>query len=134
MPSSLERSLEISHLCQDILSIHTKTRCSFFINRNGRIAESKFRDDGNITGLTKQESEMLYMQCMLQSSMNKEFEAKLGRLDYTLIRRESALNFIFPFSDGVIFVITDKTTLIQEIGSKISEMIMEFELRVEQFI
>ena len=72
---------------------------------------------------------MLYMQCMLQSSMNKEFEGKLGRLDYTLIRRESALNFIFPFSDGVIFVITDKTISIQEIGSKISKLIMEFELR-----
>lgn len=128
MPSpSPEQSLEISNMCQDILSIHPKTHCSLFINRNGRIAESKFRNDGAITNLTKHELEMLYIQCKLQSSMNKEFEEKLGHLSYTLIRRESTLNFIFPFYDGIIFVIADKEIPIQDIEGKISELITRFD-------
>lgn len=65
---------------------------------------------------------MQYMQCKLQSSMNKEFEEKLGHLDYTLICRESTLEFIFPFYGGVIFVIVDKEIPIQSTGKKILEL------------
>jgi len=42
MSINLERSLDISNLCQDILSVHPQTRYSSFINRNCRIVESKF--------------------------------------------------------------------------------------------
>jgi len=123
--------LEISNLCQDILFVHPMTRCSSFINGNGRITESKFRDDRNITGLTRQELETLYMQCKLQSSMNKEFDEKLGHLSYTLIRRESTLNFLFPFFNGVIFVIMDNEISIQNIVNKISELIIKYEFDLE---
>ena len=132
MLTSPERSLEISHLCQDILSMNTTSRCLFFINKNGRITESKFRDDGYITGLTKPELEMLYMQCRLQSSMNEEFEKKLGRLDYTLVRRESELHFIFPFYGGVIFVIVDKNMTIPDIGNEILKLIRKSDLEMKR--
>jgi hypothetical protein len=58
--------------------------------------------------------------------MNKEFEDKLGHLDYTLICRESTLEFIFPFYEGIIFVIVDQETPIQSIGKKILELISTF--------
>jgi len=125
MSLNLERSLKISNLCQDILFVHPMTRCSSFINRNGRIAESKFRDDRSIFGLTKQEFEMLYMQCRLQSSMNEEFSEKLGRLSYTLIKRESTLNFLFPCFDGILFVVLDNDISIQNIVNDISELIIK---------
>ncbi|TRZ71053.1 MAG: hypothetical protein D4R96_00190 [Nitrosopumilaceae archaeon] len=124
--TSLEQSVEISNMCQDILSLSHKVHFSCYINRNGRIVESKLCDDGLITDLTSQELEMRYMQCKLQSSMNKEFEDKLGHLDYTLICRESTLEFIFPFYEGVIFVVVDKEIPIQSIGKKISELISVF--------
>ena len=124
--TSLEQSLEISNMCQDILSIHPKIHFSCYINRNGRIVESKLCDDGLITYLTSQELEMRYMQCKLQSSMNKEFEDKIGHLDYTLICRESTLEFIFPFYGGVIFVIVDKEIPIQSTGKKILELMNIF--------
>ncbi|MGI0056038.1 MAG: hypothetical protein ACREAK_01555 [Nitrosarchaeum sp.] len=119
--------MEISSMCQDILSIHPKIHFSCYINRNGRITESKLCDDGLNPDLTNSELEMLYMQCKLQSSMNKEFEDKLGHLDYTLICRESTLEFIFPFFDGVIFVIVDKEIPIQTTSKKILELIHIFE-------
>ena len=123
--TSLEQSLGISNMCQDILAIGPKIHFSGYINRNGRIVESKLCDDGLITGFTDQELEMRYMQCKLQSSMNKEFEDKLGHLDYILICRESTLEFIFPFYEGVIFVITDKEIPIQS-SKKILELITVF--------
>ncbi len=70
---------------------------------------------------------MLYTQCKLQSSMNMEFEDKLGYLSYTLICRESTLEFIFPFYDGIIFVSLDRDISIQNISKKISELILKFE-------
>jgi hypothetical protein len=63
--------------------------------------------------------------------MNKEFENKLGHLDYTLICRETTLNFIFPCYDGVIFVIVDKEITIQSTSKKISELISIFEFGSE---
>ena len=120
---NLERGLDISKMCQDILSMHTKTRCSSFINKNGRIIESRFRDDSNSIPLTEQELEMLYMQCKLQSSMNGEFDGKLGSLNYTLICRESTLDFIFPFYDGVIFVSMDKDIPIHDMSDKILKLV-----------
>ena len=125
--TSLEQSLRISNMCQDILSIYPKIYFSCYINRNGRIVESKLCDDGLITDLTSQELEMKYMQCKLQSSMNKEFEDKLGHLDYTLICRKSTYEFIFPFHEGAIFVIVDKEIPIQSIDKKILHMLNIFE-------
>lgn len=118
--------MKISNLCQDILSVTPKARCSSFINRNGRMVEFKFGDGGKIKGLARQESEMLYMQCKLQSSMNMEFDEKLGRLYYTLVCREAALDFIFPFFDGVIFVSLDRDVSIQDVSRDVSEKIAGF--------
>lgn len=124
--SSLEQSLEISNMCQDILSIHPKIHFSCYINRNGRIVESRLCDDRLIKDLTSQELEMRHMQCKLQSSMNQEFEDKVGHLDYTLICRESIFEFIFPFYEGVIFVIVDKEIPIQSTSKKILQLMTVF--------
>lgn len=121
--TSLEQSLEISNMCQDILSLSPEIHFSCYINRNGRIVESKFCDDGLITDLSSQELEMRYMQCKLQSTMNKEFEDKIGRLDYTLICRESTLELIFPFFDGIIFIIANKHLLFSNTCKKISKLL-----------
>jgi len=69
------------------------------------------------------------MQCKLQSSMNGEFDSKLGSLNYTLVCRESTLDFIFPFDDGVIFVNMDKDIPIHDMGDKILKLIARFQSR-----
>lgn len=133
--TSLEQSLEISNVCQDILSISPEIHFSCYINRNGRIVESKFCDDGLITDLSSQELEMRYMQCKLQSTMNKEFEDKIGRLDYTLICRESTLELIFPFFDGIIFIVANKDLLFSDTCKKISALLTlsGFGLKISRF-
>ena len=75
-PLKLERSLEISTLCQKIISLHSQILCVSAVNKNGRIIDSKLRDDSSTTNLSGQELEMLYMQRTLQTSMNKEFDKR----------------------------------------------------------
>ena len=128
---NLKRSVEISNLCKKILSVQQGILQVSFINRNGRMVETLLNDSWDSGGLTKQESEMLSMQCTLQISMNKEFDEKLTRMQYTVIKRESASDFIFPMFDGVVFVMIDNTAQIQKIGGMISELIFEYQSKIE---
>ncbi len=128
---NMERSLNVSSLCNNILSITNKVHCSAFINSNGRIMEFQLRDEDKIKNLTKHELEILHMQSKLQLSMNMEFDKKLGQLDYTMICREATLEFMFPCFEGVIFVSLSKDISIPDVSKEISEQIIKFKFGVK---
>ena len=128
---NIKRSIEISNLCKKILSVQQGVLQVSFINRNGRMIETVLNDSWDSSGLTKQESEMLSMQCTLQLSMNQEFDEKLTRVRYTVIKRESTSDFIFPMFDGVVFVIIDSTEHIQVAGNMILDLILEYQSKIE---
>ena len=123
---NLRRSIEISNLCDSILSTEKILQVSF-INRNGREIETKSNESNESYRLTKQEFEMLSMQCTLQISMNKEFDEKLTKVHYTIIKRESTCEFIFPIFEGIIFVVIDNTVDIQVACNRILELIHKYE-------
>lgn len=131
LSANLKRSVEISNLCKKILSTEQGTLQVSFINRNGRMVETTLDSSQESSGLTKQESEILSMQCTLQLSMNKEFDEKLTRVRYTIIKRESTSDFIFPMFDGVIFVVIDNAVNIQAVGNMISDLIFEYQSKIE---
>ena len=128
---NLKRSVEISNLCKKILSVEPGILQVSFINRNGRMIETTLNNSWESSRLTKQESEMLSMQCTLQLSMNKEFDEKLTRVRYTIIKRESTSDFIFPMFDGIIFVIIDNIVHIQAVDNRISDLISVYQSKIE---
>ena len=128
---NLERSLGISRLCQSLISLNSQIQFASVINKNGRMLDSKLRDESTITKLSGKEFEMLFMQLTLQTSMNKEHDSKLGIQNYTVIDREYAYELIFPFYDGITLVITDTNLSIEDLAKKISKMIKEFEFGSE---
>ena len=130
-PTRLEQSLEFSRLCQEVLSLSNQIDCVTLASKNGRIIDSKPRDESVIKKLTKQEFEMVFMQRMLQTSMQKEFESQLGVLNYTVIDRDSMLEFIFPFFDGIIVVLTNPEISTARFAKKISKKIRNFEFGTE---
>ena len=95
------------------------------------MVETEVNNSDETSRLTKQESEILSMQCMLQFSMNKEFEEKLTRVRYTVIKREATSDFIFPIFDGIVFVIIDNAAYVPAVGNKISELILEYQPKIE---
>lgn len=129
--TNLERNLELTRLCQDILASNDRIYFVSTINKNGKPTESKFRNERIIKNLTSPEIEMLYMQRTLQSSLNKEFDDVLGPLDFITIQRETLLEFVFPFSNGVVLVMADLDVISRYLAKTISFLIRDFECRLK---
>ena len=129
--TNLERNLELTRLCQDILASNDRIYFVSTINKNGKHTESKFRNERIIKNLTLQEIEMLYMQRTLQSSLNQEFDDILGPLDFITIQRETLLEFVFPFSNGVVLVMADLDVVSRYLAKTISFLIRDFECRLK---
>ena len=94
LPQNLERNLEVSKLCQDLLASNNSVHFVSFLNKNGRIIDSKFRNERIIQNLSSQQLEMFYMQRTLQLSLSKEFDDELGIVDYIIIERNNFLEFL----------------------------------------
>ena len=129
--SNLDQSLELTRLCQDILAANDRIYFVSTINKNGKSTESQFRNDRIITNLTSNEMAMLYMQRTLQSSLTKEFDYVLGLLDFITIQREALLEFIFPFSHGVVLVMADLDVVSRYLAKTISFLIRDFECKIK---
>ena len=129
--TNLKQNLELTRLCQDILASNDRIYFVSTINRNGKSTESKFRNDRIIKNMTLQETEMLYMQRVLQYSLNREFDDVLGPLDNITIQRETLLEFIFPFSEGIVLVMSDLDVISRYLAKTISFLIRDFEFRLK---
>ena len=130
MPANLEQNLELARLCQDILALNDRIYFVSTINKNGKSTESKFRNDRIFRNLTPQQIEMFYIQRTLQYSLTQEFDDVLGPLDSIIIQRETLLEFIFPFSNGVVIVMTDLDVISRYLAKTISFLIRDFEHRI----
>ena len=93
MYSSLEQlkqqNQEISHLCEEILSINKDIFFVSSLSKNGRLVDSKFCNDRIISKMSKQEIESLFMQRTLQTSIGLEFDDLIGPLDFIILQRNS---------------------------------------------
>jgi len=129
--SNLERSLELTRLCQDILTSNDRIYFVTVINKNGKLTEFKFRNERIFTKLNSQEIETLYIQRTLQSALTRDFDDSLGSLDFITIQRETLLEFIFPLSNGIVFVISDLEVVSRYLAKTISFIIRDFECRLQ---
>ena len=93
--------------------------------------ESKLQNDRIIQNLSKQETEMLFMQRTLQTTLCMEFDDIIGPLDCITLQRETLFEFIFPYSEGILFVMSDLEIIPSYLGKKISLMLRDFEWRIK---
>ena len=131
MSSNLERNLAISQLCKEILITNESVFFVSSLNKNGKVIESEFRNDRIITKMSKQETEMYFMQRTLQISLSKEFDDLIGPLDFIIMQRETLLEILFPYSEGILLVVCDLDVIPRFIGKKISFMLRNFELQLK---
>ena len=132
--SSLERNSAISRLCKNILA---SNECIFFVsslNKNGKAIETQFRNDRIFQKMTKQETEMFFMQRTLQTSLSREFDDLIGPLNFITNQRETFLEFIFPYSEGILLVIAELEVIHRFLAKKISFIIKDFEWRKKEFV
>ncbi len=131
MSSNLERNLAISRLCKDILASNERIFFVSSLNKNGKAIEFQFRNDRIITKMTKQEIEMFYMQRTLQTSLSKEFDDLVGPLNFITLQRETLLELIFPYSEGIILAVCDLDVIPQYLAKKILFILRDFDLRLK---
>ena len=130
--SHLERNLAISCLCTEILASNEHINSVSSLNKNGKVVESKFRNDRIITNMTKQEHTMLFMHRALQTSLSMEFDDLIGSLDFICLQRKTILELIFPYSEGIILVMCDLTVIPSYMAKKISFILRDFECRMKR--
>ena len=99
------------------------------INKRGRMAE--FVRTNNIP-LSDSQEEMYFMKIALRTSMQKDFDEELGKVDYCITKRNSKKYISIPtVDDNVVFVVTHKDVnhekIIEEIihTIKVSEQFLE---------
>jgi hypothetical protein len=129
--SNLERNFAISQLCKEILITNESVFFVSSLNKNGKVIESEFRNDRIITKMSKQETEMYFMQRTLQISLSKEFDDLIGPLDFIIMQRETLLELLFPYSEGILLVVCDLDVIPRFVGKKISFMLRNFELHLK---
>ncbi|MEX0861142.1 hypothetical protein [Nitrosopumilus sp.] len=134
MSLNLDQNLAISRLCKEILLTQENIYSVLSLNKNGRAIESQFARDRILSQMNKSEIEMLCMQRTLQTSLGMDYDELVGPLNCITIERETVFEFLFPYSEGVIFVICDLDVIPRYLSKKILFIIREFEWRSKNLI
>ena len=124
LTTDLQRSLAVSHLYDEVLASSDSIFSVSVVNKNGRVTECKSCNDRIIKNMTKHETEVFFMQKSLQASMSMELDDSLGPLDFIIIQRETLLELIFPYSQGLLVIVSTLNVVPRYLAKKIS-----FELR-----
>lgn len=92
-------------LCNDIVNLDESIEMVTVLNQKGRPIETKVRE-GTDMDLTPSKKEMFFMQCILQTSMNKDNDDEFGRVKSSIVERERFTIFSFEFFNYVILVVS----------------------------
>lgn len=132
--SNLERNSAISLLCKDVLASNESIFFVSSLNKNGKAIESQFRNDRIFQKMSKQEKEMFFMQRTLQTSLSGEFDDLIGPLNFITVQRDTFLEFMFPYSEGILLIVTELEMIHRFLAKKISFIIQDFEWRKKKFV
>ena len=77
-------SLNYSQVIDGILELDKVIICAAIAKLvDGKIIASKYREDGSMLSLTREESELSVIQSLIRMSMRRSLEYKLGRTIYS---------------------------------------------------
>ncbi|MDE1831108.1 MAG: hypothetical protein KGI02_01930 [Thaumarchaeota archaeon] len=93
-------------LCNDIANLDNDVEFVAVLNHKGRVIETKARENGIDKILTMQKREMFFMQCVLQTSMNRDHDDEFGKVKSSILERERSTTLLFEFFNYVILVVS----------------------------
>lgn len=97
---------EFDILCNDIANLDNDVEFVAVLNHKGRVIETKARENGIDKILTMQKKEMFFMQCVLQTSMNRDHDDEFGKVKSSILERERSTTLLFEFFNYVILVVS----------------------------
>jgi len=120
---TLEHQQPLDILCKQVSSIDGRVELVAIINRKGRVIEMTARDDGINKDLTPHKREILFMEFVLQASMNGEYDDEFGKVEGLILQREKISAFSFQIFDCLLIVITKPVLVPTVIQQRITEII-----------
>ena len=99
---------ELSTLCESISGLEGNIQSVTVINKFGRPVERIDREENDRH--LPYNSEMFFMQCVLQISMGQDFDEQYGPINYHVSERQNLTMLTFPIYDHVLLVTTKKNT------------------------
>lgn len=97
---------ELDTLCKSISSLEVNIQSVTVINKFGRPVEriDKEENDKHLS----YNSEMFFMQFVLQISMGQDFDEQYGPINYHISERQNITMLTFPIYDHVLLVTAKK--------------------------
>src|SRR6202158_2110666 len=119
-----ESLFEFDVLCCNIAQIDENIELIAVLNNKGRAIEMTAKENGVNKDLTPMKREMLFMESVLKSNMNKEHNHEFGNVYSSILERENITVFSFEKLEYVILVISKTLINPMELKNKISETII----------
>ena len=119
-----ENLFEFDVICSGITRMNEDIELVAVLNNKGRAIEMTAKEDGINKELTTQKREMLFMESVLKSSMNKEHSHEFGDVRCSILEREKFTVFSFEILNYVLLVIAKPSLNPLELKNKISEILI----------
>jgi hypothetical protein len=119
-----ESLFEFDVLCCNISQIDENIELIAVINNKGRAIEMTAKENGVNKDLTPMKREMLFMESVLKSNMNKEHNHEFGNVHSSILEREKFTVFSFEMLEYVILVISKTIINPIDLKNKILETII----------
>ncbi len=116
---------EFDALCNNILGVNNNIQYVAILNKFGRAVEKSSRPK-YAEQLPDKISEMLFMQCVLEISMGRDFEEQYGSINYHMSERANVTMLTFPIEDHVILVAANKNASPILLAKKIVSILSEY--------
>ena len=122
--SYFESLFEFDAICSNISQIDENIELIAVLNNKGRAIEMTSKENGINKDLTPMKREMLFMESVLKSNMNKEHNHEFGNVHSSILEREKFTVFSFEMLEYVILIISKPIINPMELKNKISETII----------
>lgn len=119
-----ESLFEFDVLCCNISQIDENIELIAVLNNKGRAIEMTAKENGINKDLTPMKREMLFMESVLKSNMNKEHNHEFGNVHSSILEREKFTVFSFEMLEYVILVISKTIINPIDLKNKILETII----------
>jgi hypothetical protein len=116
---------EFDRLCDSILKVNSNIQSVAAINKLGRPVDRSSRQE-QIKQFPDKTNEVLFMQCVLEISMGRDFDEQYGPINYHMSERTNATMITFPIDDHVILVTASKNVSPISLAKRIANIINEY--------
>ena len=104
--------------CQKVLEL-PKIRFVGVINNMGRKIAGNFKE-GVTSFLPDKENRRMYVQLMLEYMMRKDFDEKLGSIDYIVSRRTNVTMISIPTKEYLVLISAERDANAQDIVREVN--------------